>query len=274
MQNAHAARRSSRRLHLVLLVLAASLALVPLAESPVSAQPDPAASSGHIIGGSRIGVPGGFCTAGLVVKKDGLRNNLSAYQRAVRYVVTAKHCFADGDAMTFGGELVGTAVWRDPTLDLALVRVDPIVHNNRTCAPTSAGFHCVGSVDYEPRADGRVFLATLRTRSVGREPIVSTGTPPDSTLFCSSGATSGPDCTLRSVRVSPNMGLLPGEAVAARGSVVEASGDSGGLVCSHDGVAYGIIKGRLLNPGATLVTYTRIGEFFAHAPGRFSLAAP
>jgi hypothetical protein len=274
MQKQHAPRPSPHRVRMVVLVLVAALVMVSAAEGPASAQPDPSTSTGPIVGGSRIGTPGRSCSAGLVVRKNGIFDNLSGYQRAVRYLVTAKHCFQDGTAVTFEGEQVGEAVWQDPALDLALVRVEPIVHNNRSCAPTSAGFHCVGSVDYEPRAVSRVFLASLRTRSVERIPVLSTGAAPDSTVFCSSGATSGPDCTLRSVRVTPAMGLAPGEAVAVKRSTGDSDGDSGGLVCSPDGVAYGIIKGRFATSTATFIRYTRISEFFAHAPGSFSLAAP
>jgi hypothetical protein len=215
MTHPSALPRPARRLAAAALVIMSTLTVIGITAGPASAQPGPTQTGGHIVAGSRLGVRDGMCSAGLVVKNDARLSNLSAYNRATRYVVTAAHCFDRGsDDVSYGGEVVGQAVWKDAASDLALVKVAPIVHNNQACAPSSGVFHCVGSVTYEPRALGRVILASLRTRSIDKLPVVATGAPPAVGVFCASGAWTGPDCSLSSARSTPNMGLREGERLA------------------------------------------------------------
>jgi hypothetical protein len=250
-----------------------TLTVIGITAGPASAQPGPTQTGGHIVAGSRLGVRDGMCSAGLVVKNDARLSNLSAYNRATRYVVTAAHCFDRGsDDVSYGGEVVGQAVWKDAASDLALVKVAPIVHNNQACAPSSGVFHCVGSVTYEPRALGRVILASLRTRSIDKLPVVATGAPPAVGVFCASGAWTGPDCSLSSARSTPNMGLREGERLAVSRGAQFVSGDSGGIICSPNGVAYGIMTRSVSNASNNFIAWTPINAFFERVPGSYSLA--
>ena len=254
--------------------LALALALIAVSAGPAAAEPGPLQTTGKIVAGSQLRMPGVRCSAGLVVQKNGVIANLSPYARAIRYVVTAKHCFSRGDEVSYGDEIVGTAIWKDPHNDIALVRIEPLSEGSRSCAPTSAGFHCVGSVTYTPRAVGRVIIASLRTRGEEKVPVLQTGSPAVGTIFCLSAAQVRSDCSLRSSRSTPDMGLQDGEEVAVSGDGRGGPGDSGGLIVSPTQIAYGILNGAVTSNGGLFIRYTRISTFFEHVPGSYSLAAP
>jgi hypothetical protein len=260
------------------IVLGAILASVVVPQDRASAEPEPLSLTYPIVSGSYLRFSGGqACTAGLVVVKNGLIHNLSQYNRAIRYVVTAKHCGAMGETVQFAGEDVGTVKWQDPVNDIELVRIEPDSHSTRFCSPPTSGIvHCTGAVTYSPRAAGSVILGSRAFRAVARVPIPGTGAPADATLFCVSGARSGPQCGYSVLPVSRDLGLIPGERVAVNnlGNETIGPGDSGGLVCAPDGRAYGILSGGLTTAGdyRPKLVYTPIGLFFEHIPERYSIA--
>ncbi len=51
------------------------------------------------------------CTAGAVLTGSGILSRITPYQRAVRYVVTAKHCGGRGAHVRVGDVQVGSVIW-------------------------------------------------------------------------------------------------------------------------------------------------------------------
>jgi hypothetical protein len=272
MKQPHLARPSMRRLSHFLLAATAAVAMIGITATPASAVPGPYQTTGHIVAGSRLGVAGGSCSAGLVLKQSG--TVAGQYAQAMRYVVTAAHCFGRGsDDVSYDGEVVGRAIWKDPATDLALVAIDPTTSGQRNCAPTSGMWHCFGHVTHKPRALGRVILSRIGVRGEQKIPVIGTGAPPTGTVFCSSGAWSGSDCTLSSARATPEMNLRPGERLAvARSAFPPVPGDSGGLICSYNGTAYGIMTQVVSNASNTFTAYMPISVFFERVPGHYELA--
>jgi hypothetical protein len=220
-----------------------------------------------VVAGTELQYPGTSCTAGLVVVRTGVLNNITPAQRAVRYVVTAKHCGAMGTRVSVRGQEVGYVSWVDPVEDLELVRIAPAADGQPTCAPSSQGFHCTGITTFTPQASGRVVLETLRNRAIEAIPVTGTGAPADGEVFCVSGKVTGQSCTWRSAPWQRAYGeRTPGEA-AATGESLVLGGDSGAPVLSADGRIYGVLEGDVHGLDVAAMIYTRISRFFADAGG-------
>lgn len=197
--------------------------------------------------------------------------NISAYQRATRYVVTAEHCGTLNSVVSVGGRRVGVVSWVDPAADLELVKIDPEIHGQPICAPTSSGFHCSGTQTYTPRAVGRILMSTLRYRSLQSTPVAGTGAPGDNEIFCISGKSSGESCEFTSTPWLPRFGDQHRGEVAARGDTLIFPGDSGAPVSSPDARIYGIAGETSTGPSFTIMKYTRIIQFLEDA-GTYALA--
>lgn len=219
-----------------------------------------------IVAGTELQFPGANCTAGLVVVRTGVIARLSQYQRAVRYVVTAKHCGAMNEHVSVGGEEVGYVSWVDPAEDLELVRIEP-QRSAEFCAPSTSGFHCSGPSSYTPRAVGKVLLATLQYRYLRATAVAGTGSPADGELFCISGKSSGQSCTFAVTPWRPSYGLRTPGDMAAIGQTLVFGGDSGAPVVSHQAKIYGILAENSTGPTHSIVKYVRISHFFQDAGG-------
>ncbi|WP_157726214.1 trypsin-like peptidase domain-containing protein [Xanthomonas citri] len=238
-----------------------------------------------VVAGTEIYFSGGQgCTAGLIVKKTGAFNNLTEYQRAVRYIVTAEHCVSPNQEVTVGGvagvggQTIGKVAWKSSVSDLALIRVEPSATRYQSCFSTSAGPHCVINVRYSPRAVGKVFLTSLRTRSVTAIAVAATGVAAQNRTFCTSGAITGVNCEW--TREPPPQGWqhTAGLTVGATNPHLGLQhGDSGGPVVEYpSGNIYGIVSYRQVPLESHLpffMGYTPISQFFSEQPG-YALAPP
>ncbi|MBF4619502.1 hypothetical protein ITJ44_15610 [Clavibacter sp. VKM Ac-2873] len=264
--------RHPRLLQLALITISAFVACACLVVAPTAkaSAVDAERTLLPVVAGTELDFPHSYCTAGLIVVRTGIRGNFSPAARATRYAVTAKHCGEMNSPVSVGGRRVGEVVWIDPVADLELVRIDPVVHGQPFCAPSSSGFHC-SPVTYEPQATGQVLLATLRYQSLRRTPVAGTGAPASDEVFCISGKSSGQSCLFRSTRWISGYGeQKPGE-VAAIGDTLVFPGDSGGPVLSPQARIYGIIAETATGSLHTVLKYTRISQFFEDA-GNYALA--
>jgi hypothetical protein len=257
--------------------LALCAAVVLVTATPASAYVEPIRTRVPIVAGTELQYPGTTCTAGLVVIRSSVLARLSPRSRATRYVVTAKHCGGMGTRVSVRGAYVGSVSWVDPHADLALVRIDPEVEGQPTCAPTSQGFHCTGSVSYRPRASGRVILTSLRTRSTEEVPVIGTGSPAADEVFCVSGKASGEECSWSlvpwaSVPWEPGHGIRePGEMAARSPNAIVYGGDSGAPIATPGGRVYGILQGDYFHLSTSVMIYTAVSQFFEDA-GAYALA--
>lgn len=197
-----------------------------------------------VIAGSRIQFPrDSDCTVGLVLKKNGYWENVTAYKRAVRYILTADHCGRTGEDVRVGNSIIGTVVWRSGVSDLQLVQVPPFTRRYQHCFATSTGPYCSIGFTYEPRAVGKIMTTSRRVRGDVAIPITGTGHPSTNEVFCTSGAVTAWNCSWGLVDTPPAW-LQPRilERTAESFAANVAYGDSGGPVASSSGVIYGIIS--------------------------------
>lgn len=254
-----------RHRHALRLLLASALCLVSViaTAAPASAFVEPIRTRLPIVAGTELQFPGQNCTAGLVLVSTSPFSRLTTAQRAVRYVLTAKHCGGKGAIVSVRGEAVGQVSWVDPLSDLALVRVAPEVSGQPFCAPTSQGFHCTGGPTITPRASGRVILTSLRTRSTEDVAVIGTGAPATGQLFCVSGRTSGETCSWTSVAWKQAYGSRdPGEMAAKSASALVLGGDSGAPVVTPQGKILGILNGDHVSMDERVMLYTSVSRFF------------
>lgn len=223
-----------------------------------------------ILSGTQLVFPQGECTAGLVLKKTGMWENMTPYRRAVRYVLTASHCGRTNDDVKVGNQVVGKFVWRSERSDLRLVRIEPSRRNFTHCSAPSTGLTCSIVTTYEPLALGKIFVSTTGIALSIR----GTGAPNTNEVFCTSGHTTGINCTWGKVPTPPGWmhPVTPEITKSAEtyGRNVEG-GDSGGPVASFGtrGLIYGIIstKGMHWSEHPNKMTYVPIAQFFQEQPG-------
>ncbi|MBD5382254.1 hypothetical protein ACR8AM_05655 [Clavibacter sepedonicus] len=225
-----------------------------------------------VVGGTALQMRGGYCTAGFVVKKDGFLANLSAASRATRYVVTAKHCGPVGTDVSVGGQYLGKVVWTSQISDLGMIEVAPNVRRIPHCSSRSTGISCIVITSYDPRAVGRVLLASLRTRSISTVPVTGfgDGAPSGDTDVCTSGATTGLSCLWTAHELTTEQVKYAGEHGATTSGTGLLGGDSGCPVVSTSGLLYGV-HSAVFRSDPSLMTYISAGQFFLERPG-YSLA--
>ena len=224
-----------------------------------------------IVAGTKLKYPVGDCTAGLVLRWTGSLNNLTTYQRAVRYVLTAGHCGGVNTEVKVADISVGKIIWKSGKYDMALLRVEPSATRHAVCSAPSTGMSCSIAINYTPRAVNQIILPSFRTRGEGTVPVTGIGQPFANEVFCTSGASTG---VIFSWGVEHISGWAhPGSAdkfhyAETYGSNI-ISGDSGGPVASSSGKIYGIIAqyGRPETHSDTLMRYHSIDQFFSEQPG-------
>ena len=193
--------------------------------------------------GTNVGAfhsPDGVCTAGPVMYYSRFLYRIRPYDRAVRYVLTAKHCASLNQMVRVGGVEVGKVTWLSPDTDIALVRIEPSYTRSRSCYSTSAGPRCSILETYTPRAVGQVILAQNRSGQETSIPVRGSGTPSMGQKFCVSGQTTGIICDFTSVRTPPGMHVESNETLAITSSTNPTASDSGAPVVSAGGTIYGI----------------------------------
>jgi hypothetical protein len=267
--------RLRRRPYVILLAAVPALLGVLLVGAPAQAVDVTARTALPVVAGTRLTfegqhtgpaqVPDRDCTAGAVVRLTGLLNNLTPYQRAVRFVVTAEHCASLHENVRVGRAEVGYVYWVSHESDLALVRIEPTATPRRHCSPGSHGEVCRIENDYAPNALGKVLRAiNLRGRELALS-ATGVGTPEPGEVFGSSGSSSGLKYTLRSIPVPPGVQRGRHKVTADTGSPLSTPGDSGGPIFSRRGVIYGIHSGHLVAT-PNIITYTPIQQFFVEEP--------
>ena len=241
-------RSRRRRRVLAVAVVALAALLPPLLGSEVASAVvpprNPDRASLPIISGTKVSVPGGSCTAGAVLTPKSLFSRLTAYQRATRWVVLAKHCAPMYASIHMGTRAVGNVVWQSATSDIELVRVSPQPDNMALicAAHHSQPAFCSPFQTYTPLANNRVFF--LANGREARVPVSGWADAPDD-QFCTSGWASGVKCVWHGFSLEPGIYRPPYEHIsAANASEFEsiANGDSGGPVVTYDRHLLGIIS--------------------------------
>jgi hypothetical protein len=271
---ASTSRRAKSLVGGMVLMSLAVVSMVVTGLSPAFAV-DPGRQELPIVAGTELAFPTGNCTAGLVLVADGVLWNVTQYQRAVRYVLTAGHCGEVNDAVglntaSSGRKQVGKVIWKSGVSDLELVRIEPDSQRGETCSVTSTGPFCTITVNYTPRAFGRVITTAGSQLSV-----TGVSAPSDTEIFCTSGKTTNFMCTWHTYTLDPPIrGADAGVVYAETTASNTDAGDSGGPVVSRSGgVNYGIILGGGNPDGRepTVMPYTPISQFSSEQSG-YSLA--
>lgn len=225
-----------------------------------------------IVAGTGLITPGGgMCTVGAVLKSTGLLSLLTSYQRAVRYIVMAKHCANyDGAELTLRNQDAARVIWRSSTDDLLIAKVEPSTRRNVVCTGVSQQHNCRIDIEATPRALGRVVLTT--TMGERAAPVRGTAVPGADEHYCTSGVITEMDCNWTTVPI-PAEGWDPGEVAAqnARGYTL-STGDSGGPVVGMGGQLYGIITKRGLNAYHDMMAYIPMARVFESIPHYYELA--
>ncbi|MBF4619476.1 serine protease [Clavibacter sp. VKM Ac-2873] len=202
----------------------------------------------------------------------GFFSSITPFQRGVRYLMIAKHCAQNGAEVKVGGEVVGSVTWTAPDYDLEMVRVDPNVRRTPVCTGASQLHNCFIKEDIFPRAFGRVFLDT----PFGERPIpMRAGAQPGADeTFCTSGSSTGVNCSWTSAP-TPARGYEPGEVAAAHASGIGViMGDSGGPVVGVNGQFYGIIVTQGLQENVGLMGYIPASRVLGEVSSNYALADP
>jgi hypothetical protein len=238
----------------VALSVAAAVGIALAGTAPASAATsDPDRTAAPIIAGTQVGVPGSTCTVGAVLTAKGFRSQVTAYQRATRWVVLAKRCAPLQAPVRLDGAAVGSVVWQSADSDVELAVIPPLACTRVRAAAGS----CDPSVStYTPRASGRVF--TRVDGDPARAAVTGTGQP-DADPFCTSGAASGVLCSWTATRVPTASRAGAQHLAAARtdAGVGIEPGDAGGPVISATNRLYGIISGSSTT-GTTSTTSTTV----------------
>ncbi|HEY6793177.1 MAG TPA: trypsin-like serine protease [Kineosporiaceae bacterium] len=217
------------------------------------------------------------CTAGLVLMDNSVLGGTTEYRRSVRFVLTAGHCGQVGDRFVTvpEGNVVGDVVWKSPTHDLLLIRVEPRLDRgvDPGCLPGSWTLPCVAvSAHYYPRAVGRVFTGGPQQS----ESVPVGGTTQSGVPICISGGVSGTICGHTSAPPPTDYPPDPPDArdrAFTAGSVGTQPGDSGAPLYSFNGNVFGIatgIYGEIMDDGSSSirgVRYTPVSVFFAETSG-------
>ncbi|WP_080939422.1 trypsin-like serine protease [Clavibacter michiganensis] len=184
--------------------------------------------------------PDSTCTAGAVMFYNRFLYRIRPYDRAVRYVLTAKHCGSMNQMVRVGDVQVGKVTWVSPTSDLALVRIEPDHTRSTHCFSGSTGRHCSIVETYTPRAIGQVILAQNRGGQENTWPVRGSGAPGAGEKFCTTGQTTGVICDYQAAPTPARVMLQPNEVAAVTSSINNTVGDSGGPIVSPSGTIYGI----------------------------------
>lgn len=254
------------------LLLATVASLIVFSSGQHAFAAGPIRQSLPIVAGTKLAYPGGSsCTAGLVLRWTGALSNLTTYQRAVRYVLTAGHCGGVDTEVKVADVSVGKVIWKSGKYDLALIRVEPSATRHAVCSAPSSGISCSIAVDYTPRAVNKIILPSLHTRSEEPIPVTGTGAPSANEVFCTSGAATGVMCTWGKEHVAGWAHPIENDTFhyAETYSRNIVQGDSGGPVASAAGTVYGIIAefGRPETHADTSMRYHSIDQFFSEQPG-------
>ena len=246
----------------VALSVAAAVGIALAGTAPASAATsDPDRTAAPIIAGTQVGVPGSTCTVGAVLTAKGFRSQVTAYQRATRWVVLAKRCAPLQAPVRLDGAAVGSVVWQSADSDVELAVIPPLACTRVRAAAGS----CDPSVStYTPRASGRVF--TRVGGDPARAAVTGTGQP-DADPFCTSGAASGVLCSWTATRVPTASRAGAQHLAAARtdAGVGIEPGDAGGPVISATNRLYGIISGSSTT-GTTSTTSTTSTTVLLYTP--------
>ena len=249
----------------VALSVAAAVGIALAGTAPASAATsDPDRTAAPIIAGTQVGVPGSTCTVGAVLTAKGFRSQVTAYQRATRWVVLAKRCAPLQAPVRLDGAAVGSVVWQSADSDVELAVIPPLACTRVRAAAGS----CDPSVStYTPRASGRVF--TRVDGDPARAAVTGTGQP-DADPFCTSGAASGVLCSWTATRVPTASRAGAQHLAAARtdAGVGIEPGDAGGPVISATNRLYGIVSGSSTRAatgatsttGSTVLLYTPVQQ--------------
>jgi hypothetical protein len=219
------------------------------------------------------------CTAGGVFQSS--TRVRTAFQAAVRYVLTAGHCGELGDVVKVGGVDIGVVSWRSSTSDLLLVKVDPSVTRRTACSRNSFGVVACSLIDVPAtRAASRALLPSFRARTIASVPVERWATAGYTDPFCTSGRTTGVICgwEKRPWSTTFHGEPGPGEEAAESPNGFVTAGDSGSPVVSLDGTLHGIASSVMPSavPGAPsipdVMTYTTIAQFLQETDHAYVLA--
>lgn len=232
-------RYKMRRATVAIIAVGVALMSVAVGASPANAQDT--RDQLPIVAGTRLQVSNStFCTVGAVLRSTSIFSNLTSYQRAKRYLLIAKHCAPYKGNIKVGGASIGTVIWTAPDDDLELVEVAPNYQRRLVCRGGSAGPDCSIVETSLPRAFGRVFLSSDgRLRAV---PMRAAATPGGDETYCTSGSTTGVNCSWKTVATPPRP-LDPGGATAIHSSGYGVlQGDSGGQLLVLTGSFTGLLR--------------------------------
>lgn len=211
-----------------------------------------------IIAGTRIQAPGGYCTVGAVLVPKSIFSRITPYQRATRYIVTAKHCAPLYASIHMGRMAIGSVVWQSAASDIEMIRVSPQPDNNALicAAHHSAPAFCSPVQTYTPRARGQVFM--LAAGHVTRQAVTGSGDPEG--RFCTSGYATGVKCNFHPASLPPGRSANYAHQVAGEADEHEAfaPGDSGGPVVDYGKKLLGIISGH--TPNNFYMLYTPMSQ--------------
>jgi len=268
-------------------VSAAALALTLTGVcSPASAAipipPIPERQTVVLVGGSYISGDAG-CTVGAVLRSTAFIRQITPYQRAMRYIVTAGHCTHVGQMVngSRGAHAIGRTLSVSHSDDVALIQIFPL--SVPSCQWVHHGFGsgggtptCVPTTTYRPRAIGRVFMTSRRTRSEEQIPMVGPGTPAAGAPLCTTGMKTGVNCSFDPVPVPPAwIDHMPRSKTATTDGANVVVGDSGSPITNSDGTFFGIQTGTGAEGGyfANFMVWTPASEIFRDFPN-YALAAP
>ncbi|WP_348521239.1 trypsin-like serine protease [Curtobacterium flaccumfaciens] len=234
----------------------ALLASAPASADTIPSNPDRIVEP--VIAGTKVNVPFGSCTVGAVLVPKSIFSRITTYQRAVRWLVLAKHCAPMYATVSIGSSPLGNVVWRSATSDIELVRVSPRRDTSREIcyAHSNSPATCSPFVSYTPRASGQVFARSAGR--IARVPINGSADPDG--RFCTSGWASGVQCVWHGIAMPPNAQLAYQHLAAADADELTnlAPGDSGGPVVSYSNQLLGIISSNFTS--TTIMLYTPIRQ--------------
>jgi hypothetical protein len=195
-----------------------------------------------VVAGSQLTFPGGRCTAGAVLYRTNLVGRITQFQRATRYVVTAKHCGGVGTQVFVGGDLLGAVTFVADDLDYSVITVPPSSTSARRCSVLGSTPACFDVVTYHPRAFGRVLVGGHGLAFAAPVSVPGYREPAGREDFCTSGAITGWLCGFRAASFPPDGHPGADRAAANYGGNI-ARGDSGGPVLDREGRLLGITQG-------------------------------
>ncbi len=274
MPAGHHTIQRKRSIGAALLALLATLLLTCMAGTPAYANglSNPDRGNFPIIAGSEVGVPNGYCSVGAVLVPSSIFQRITPYQRAVRYLVLAKHCAPLNSPIYFAQQDIGDVVWQSAASDIELVRVSPSRDNMTLhCAGHSTPATCSPIQTFTPRANGQVFMTAPPSPIVGRRAIAGTGIPSATGTFCTSGHVTGVICDFQPTSLPVGVLRAYEHLAAGQSAAVGAlrPGDSGGPVVSKDRRLLGIISGDV--PNTHFLVYTPMAQVL-HELSSYKLA--